>query len=185
MTTLTRPTPVVMGDSTNPAGIPTSVRYAAAYRNGLYQWSDADIRRFSGTVEIAVYSGQPEQAEIARVLDVERYDASPADAGPFVASRQSLGHHDATIYMSLDSISAVVDSLQADDAVWHGSWRLWPAWWTLQERPPTTAQLVAAIRTVSGVTVPAQRLWACQWQSNPTWDRSIVYGPLDFIRHKN
>ena len=102
-------------DSTRPWLIPGSIRYAIAYANGIYAWPDDQTDRFAGHVKIGVLSGEPGQAATCRELDVERFDAGPADAPPFIAARRALGHDDATLYVNRANLPAVADRLVVAD----------------------------------------------------------------------
>ena len=45
---------------------------------------------------------------------------------------------------------------------------------------PTALQVVDELQRLTGTTVPAARVWACQYASYSQWDLSTVYGPLDW-----
>jgi hypothetical protein len=152
---------LLMADSATPQNIPSSWDGAvAAYINEAYAWPDAQIDRFRRVIRISV-NGDPAEARRARVIDVERFAASPADAPPFIRERMRLGHNDATIYCSRDTVPAVQ---QACGRLPH---RLWVADWT------------GAPHKIHGIDA-----WAVQFHGGPSlpFDTSIIYGPPPGIR---
>ena len=176
---------ISFADSTDPITIPSTFTHVAAYANGRYGWSTAQIEAFPAHVEIGIYTGHPEQAKVARVLDVERFDATPADFPPFVQERTRLGHGDATAYTSIlgddgFGIDAVITALE--DAHVSDPWRLWIAWWWGRPFPPTASEVTAEVRALTGIVLPPGRLWACQWQNGTNYDTSVLYGRDDFTR---
>ena len=177
---------ISFADSTNPAAIPSAFTHVAAYPNGDFAWPETQLARFPYHVEIGVFSGQPQQAQIARVLDVERFDATPADFPPFVLARRQLGHEDATAYSSIlgdegFGIAQIVAELGAA-GILLSSVRLWVAWWWGRPFPPTAAEVVAEVKALTGITLPPGVLWACQWQNGANYDSSVLYGRDDFTR---
>ena len=158
----------LMADSTRPWLIPASFQYAAAYANGLFTWTDDQIDRFAGHVKIAVFAGDPSQARIARELDIERFDAGPADAAPFIEERRKIGN-DGTLYVNRDnSDPAPVPTERQHSGLpdlgsvrWH----------------------VATLDGTRSVPVPFGILWAVQFETVAgAYDVSIVYGPYDWSR---
>src|SRR5215467_10288439 len=66
---------MIMRDSVDPFAIPTDCDVVAGYGDGLYKWSDAGWNRFTcPKLVIAVTA-----LDKGDVLDVERYNATPAD----------------------------------------------------------------------------------------------------------
>ena len=59
-------------------------------------------------------------------------------------------------------------------------WRWWLAWYWERAGEPTALQVVDELQRLTGTTVPAARVWACQYASYSQWDLSTVYGPLDW-----
>ena len=163
----------MMYDSVNPAAIPG--RTAAAYVNGEFAWSRSEEARFGALIRISVMPDMPEAARVARALDVERYDATPADIGPFVKARADLGHHDATIYIGLDSLLSLADS---DPELVASVPRWWVAWWWGRPGFPRLDEVAAQLQD----RVPAERIWACQYRNTAEWDESVIYGRQDFSR---
>lgn len=84
-----------MYDAVTPSNIPTSAQMVAGYVDGRYAWSAADWARFPGAVKvrIAVFASTND----GHVLDVERYDATPAQAVGWVQRRRDAGV-DPTVY---------------------------------------------------------------------------------------
>lgn len=170
---------------------PSLIRYpefthVAVYANGMYQWPDDQVARFPAHVRIGVEAGQPAQAEVARVLDVECFDAAPADFPPFVRARHAAGHDDATVYTSIlgdpgYGIEPVIEELTSNGLM-AASWRLWVAWWWQRPFPPTAAEVLAEIRALTNIVIAPGRLWACQWQNGPAFDTSVLYKRDDFVR---
>ena len=170
-------------DSTEPGAInPAEFSHVAAYANGRFRWTDAQVARFPAHIKIGVLSGSPSQAAVARVLDIERFDAIPADFPPFAKERLALGHKDATAYCDLSTLPAVIEHV-AEAMLKPGTWRLWLAWWWLRPFPPTSAEVLAEIRVLyPSLAVPTGSLWACQWQNGQHYDSSVLYGRNDFTR---
>ena len=173
-------------DSTNPAAIPSQFTHVAAYHDGLYQWPTAQIERFPAHFEIGVLPGMPGQARFCRALDVERFDATPADFPPFVRERRQLGHEDATCYTSIlgaDGYGILPVAAKLTEAgILLETVRLWVAWWWGRPFPPTAAEVLAEIRALTGLRLPVGTLWACQWQNGTHYDTSVLYGRDDFTR---
>lgn len=93
-----------MYDSTNPLAIPTTAQMVAGYIDGadaaIHQAWAANWGRFPNAVKVRI-------AVIAttndgHVLDVERYDALPAEAPSWVLMRRAAGMTP-TVYVSLDA----------------------------------------------------------------------------------
>lgn len=84
-----------MYDSTTAADLPGDAGMVAGYVDGLYRWSDADWGRFPHAVKvrIAVFA----TTDDGHVLDVEKGNATPAQAPGWVAMRRRAGV-DPTVY---------------------------------------------------------------------------------------
>jgi len=143
--------------------------HVAAYANGFWKWTPEQLARFPRHILIGVLGGQPEQARIARCLDMERYDAQARrDFAPFVQQRIALGHDDALGYSSIlgdtpdDGIKALIEAMTAAD-LGAAPWRLWVAWWWGRPFPPTAAEVLAEIKALTDITLPVGRLAGCQW----------------------
>ena len=168
--------PILFADSISPQLIPDTFTHVAAYWDGLYQWPTELVDRFPRHIEIGVKPHSPAQAFHARVLDIERYDATAPDFLPFANTRHQNGHSDATAYSSLDGIPAIA-KVMGDRSL---PWVVWPAWFTNTPVPPSRADVLAEIKRLTGYDLPASRLWACQWKNGADWDTSVLYGADDF-----
>ena len=156
----TTPT-AIMFDSAAPHLIPDGFAgaavCAAVYINGRYAWPQSQVARFERVIRISV---MPEAgfAAHARVIDVERFDATPANARGFIKERIRLGHHDATVYCSKAAVASVQKACSGLE------YRLWVADWT-------------------GVPHEDPDAWAVQYKTGPNeYDVTEVYGRLDFSR---
>lgn len=160
-------------DSTNPAAVPAKTfSHVAGYGTGKYTWADATFEEYQRYIKIAVFSGDSSQAKIARCLDVERFDATPADAPEFIQARHHLGHDDAMIYCSLSTVPDVVDAC----AHIQTPWTLWVAWWWQKPVPPTGFEVIQELFHVYDCDLPGGRLAACQWQPGGPFDLNVLYG---------
>lgn len=105
----------IFRDSINPGSIPLGNGDGVmAYANGKYAWPPAAAQQFirwgKQVVHIDVDGSAPHAASI---LDVERYDATPAIAADWIQQR-NMYRQDATIYIeraALDALFAVTDGL--------------------------------------------------------------------------
>jgi hypothetical protein len=156
--------PILMADSTRPWTIPNPpVKHVLVYKNGAYIWPLDQIARFDGHINIGVFGGDPNQAQYCRELDVERYDATPADAAPFLKRRKALGHSDGTIYCNRSTIAAVYAACKSAGVTkfrWH----------------------IATLDGTRTASVPSgTELWAVQFETvNGEYDLSVVYGEQDW-----
>src|SRR5215475_1633509 len=170
---------VIMLDTVDPDAIPDTWNGpVAGYHNGHFAWPAAAFRahRKHGYIKIGVHSGAPSQAEAGRALDIEMFDATPADALPFLKAREAAGHHDATLYGSLNAIPAIVR------AIGHHPCRLWVAWYWGKPGFPSR-ELVVHELAVRGVGLAEdQHVWATQYLNDQqaNLDYSVVYGRKDF-----
>ena len=166
-------------DSVTPQLInPAEFSHVAAYANGRFAWSPAQVRRFPRHIMIGVLPGAPVQAQVARCLDMERFDATASDFEPFCQERFDAGHEDALGYTSILG-SSPVEGVAAVVAAMHESplpWALWVAWWWGRPFPPTAAEVLAEIKALTGIVLPVGRLAACQWRNAPALDTSVWYG---------
>lgn len=96
----------IMFDSVTASAIPADAVMVAGYVDGVYRWAHADWDRFPNAVQvrIAVHPGTDD----GQVLDVERGDATPAQAPAWVVARRAVGV-DPSVYCSL----AVWDEVKA------------------------------------------------------------------------
>jgi hypothetical protein len=165
------PLQAYMADAIDPYDIPNRFRRnpngVLVYRDGPYDWSEEAVSDFPNHWGITV-TGNPALAHDARVIDVERYDATPADVPAFAAARAQLGA--ATIvYCSRDTVPLVTEA----DSDWS---RL--EWFiaTLDDVAWTAAGLSQWIMDDSGVYVSPAKIRACQNVPGDNYDRSLIYG---------
>lgn len=87
-----------MYDSTNPNDIPLDAQLVAGYINGTYTWPQSGWDRFPNAVHVPIAT----QAYVndGVVLDVEQFDATPAQGPDWVLRRRNAGI-DPTVYCSL------------------------------------------------------------------------------------
>ena len=147
----------------------------ACYINGEFTWSPAQEAMFGRKIRISVEPGQPDAARYARVLDVERFDAGPADVPPFLEVRDTIKPN-GTVYCSLATVPSVLDVLGLRRPRW------WLAWYWGRPGAPSAAQVLAELQRVTSETIPAADLWACQYAEHTQWDLSAVYGAQDWSR---
>jgi hypothetical protein len=93
-----------MFDSTNPFAIPPTAAMVAGYVDGIFVWSPAAWARFAAAVKvrIAVFASTND----GHVLDVERGDATPAQAPGWVQRRRAAGI-DPSVYCNTGTWPAV------------------------------------------------------------------------------
>jgi hypothetical protein len=139
-------------DSTTPAAIPAVAPAVLIYADGKFAWTEQQIALFPKAARrrISVLN----QPRLAAVLDVERGDATPADAAGFIKARGQ----DACIYCSRDTLTQVLAETRGLD------YRVWLA--TLDGTLPTALDGAPA-----GVTLAAVQFWNVPGR----YDLSIVY----------
>jgi hypothetical protein len=136
----------VMYDSIISDNIPENVAIVAGYVDGKFMWTDDEWARHPSArqVRIAVFASTND----GDVLDVEQYDASPADCPAWIAMRQAGGVTVPTIYCALSVMCAV-------QAACAGLvYDLWIADWTGAQHMPDGAD-------------------ACQYAALGTYDLSL------------
>jgi len=169
--------PLRMADTIRPDLLPAGFTDpVAAYRTGRYAWPDNQIRRFSRMVGIST-TGRAASATLARFADVERYDATPAQAPAFLDARAEAGHHDGGIYCSRFTLPYLFEQLGPRRP------RLWIA--TLDNIYWTPVALCANIADNWHLEIDPAWIWAIQcFPADPaigiSWDTSLVYGEHDF-----
>jgi hypothetical protein len=169
--------PRTAADSTDLALVPASIKAAFLYADGKYVPTGQEAARFEWVAHISV-TGNPLAAAYARVQDVERFDATPADFPEFAAQRLSLGHSCGVAYADLTTLTetgGLLDTLQAASMGSH-PWLLWVAWWWGRDYPPARIQVVAELARF-GRLVNADRIAACQWKPGGPFDTSVLYQP--------
>ena len=129
-------------DSVNAFAIPSGVEHVAGYIDGKYAWTDAEWSRFASAVtklKITVLG-----SDAADVLDVEKYDATTADAAAWISRNPGK-----MIYCSASNVPAVKAALGS------APYRLWVADWTNEPH------------MYPGATIT-------QWTSTPGYDVSEI-----------
>lgn len=159
--------PALMFDGITPAGLPTHAPAVGGYVNGHYAWKPADWARFprSAKVRIDVLGTAP---TLASVVDVERFDITPANAPRFITVRDAFRPGTATVYCNRATLPEVLAATApAQLAFW-----LWLAEWTGIPAAPL------ALGLPSRVT-----LAACQYAHLPQWDESAIYSGTWLAQH--
>lgn len=80
--------PRQMFDSINPAAIPTTAAVVAGYLNGKYAWTAAGWARFPNAVKAGIVISA---VNAGAILDVETFDATPAQVPGWVTMRRKAG----------------------------------------------------------------------------------------------
>lgn len=156
-----------MGDATTLANIPLSVQLVGVYRNGRYAADPSYLNTLFPLAKyvhvwIDVNGSCPESAQ---VLDVERYDATPAQAPGWIKARRKVVHTSLpTLYCNRDTLPAVLGECAAEGLIAAEHYQLWIA--TLDN---STTWNGRELRTIPGVV-------AVQLETvGGAWDRSKVY----------
>jgi len=153
-------------DSIKSTAIPRGATHVAGYADGMYAWSWLEIQLFPRHILISVLPAHPGMAANARVLDVERYAATPDDIVPFLRFRLSQGYGDGTIYGSLSIMPQIRAAIASDPVLVLGAnCRLWAAAWGTDPASWTPANC---------------DYWAVQYDSTPGYDASVLVGVDDF-----
>lgn len=164
-----------MTDGISPDAEAIHARYpddpVAYYADGQWAWSAPQVALFGRHIAITVTGNLPR----ARVLDVENGDATPQDARAWLLARARLGYADGTVYCDASSVAGVLDAT-GDVAVP----RWWIAWYWEQPGAPSREQVLAEIIRLTSISLPPDKLWACQYATYAQWDLSAVYGQPDF-----
>ena len=182
----------LMADSVTPHAIPESFRAhrnrgVAPYANGHYEWSHREIRSFPRHLAgIDVDGSDPESAD---VLDVERFDATPAQWPEWrrdrdKAVKDGLAKGWPKVYTSIApgdgyGVAAIVAATEAASHRQVERW--WIAWYTPGGFQPTQQQIADEIKALTGLEIPVGTIWACQYRpdvpgNGGSYDLSVVYG---------
>jgi hypothetical protein len=105
--------PLIFRDTVSPQAmaIDDSYQGVIAYANGRYAWPAAEVSRFlHAGKRLHKYDVNGSGVQIADVLDVERYDATPQQARGWVEERWAT-HSTAACYLSLDVVPELVRCL--------------------------------------------------------------------------
>jgi hypothetical protein len=168
------------------------VTYATATEAGIV-WSSSEEALFAEKVRLATRPGlYATQAKDARGLDIERFDATVADARPFCLERIEFCEiildilPDALLYCAASTVPlllpAVADFLQAGKAT------LDVAWWWDQGEPESIDPLIAELARLGAVVDPA---WVTLWQfaspgnglpEDAFWDEAVQNGTIAWSR---
>lgn len=154
-------------DSVTPQNI-SNTAIVAAYFNGKFAWPVDEVNLHPSHILISVLPNAPEIAQFTRALDVERFDATPADVVPFIEYRHHShpAHgHDATIYVNAANRAEVEERAHAAGLLAGKDYRLWVAHWTNDP--------FAREADMTGV-------WAIQYRNTPGYDVSVLTGADDF-----
>ncbi|HLI36937.1 MAG TPA: hypothetical protein VKV80_06295 [Streptosporangiaceae bacterium] len=153
----------IMGDSVVLSSIPLTVNIAAAYINGRYAVSQAELEaRFPhdryGHCWIDVDGSR---ANAADMLDVENFDATPATANLWVQSWHILRRASIpVIYCNRGNEQAVITACASGGSVLGKHYGL-------------------CVATLDGTQVTGNGIVACQWkgaaQTRGNWDETLVY----------
>lgn len=156
---------------------------AAGYNTGGWpvEWTAKDYGEFARHISIDQQPAiDPATVRGARCRDFEPRAAGAASAGLWLEERERGDHFEqSTAYCSLEEVPAVMGAAAAG-ALEVPRW--WLAWWWNRPGHPTRDQVLAELRRLTGVELPPDRLWACQYRSDPQWELSVVYGTPDFDR---
>lgn len=172
---------MILYDSTNAADIPASAQAVAGYVNGAYAWTNADWHYWSKvpTLRIDVLN-----QGVGNVLDVERGDATPADAPLWLNRARARGIALPLIYCSLAAFPAVIDAF-ARTGVPEGGY--WIADWTglaHQVTPPASIVQYADPAHGSGGHYDVSTVFDPHVLSTPWWSPPLVpIGPAWVLQY--
>lgn len=159
-----------MADSVEPSLIPrlyaAEPNGVAAYYDGKYAWNPV-LRGFPQHWRICV-TGNPNLAPHARVLDVERFDATPADVKAYQAVRAAMGEN-TVVYCSRSTVPDIVSA--------NSNWRSL-LWWiaTLEDRWYTPTDIVREIDSDYDIQLSVTSIHAIQWAGRGSYDESSIWG---------
>lgn len=118
--------PITMFDSVNVAMIPKDAQAVAGYVNGFWPTYNQLVREFPHAHRLSVAVNSLHDAEC---LDVEKGDASPPEAAPWVRRQHRRGIARPVVYCSVSVAPQVVDLL-ARNGLKRNQYRLWTAHYT-------------------------------------------------------
>lgn len=99
----------LMVDSVVPGILPVNVGLVAGYVNGKYKWKKADWDRFPDSQHVRYnVTGEPNRGN---ALDVERYDATAADAPKWWDSVTWCPKADLAIYCNRSTVPSVISAM--------------------------------------------------------------------------
>lgn len=158
----------IMYDSVEPAAIPVGAQMVAGYINGAAsQWPDNAWHRWPAAqlVRIDVIGNAAKQAS---VLDVERGDATPADAPNWAKARNLFAAGTATIYTgrgNWDAVRQAFHSAGVAEPWW------WIADWTGEPHDIAGAAAVQYADPGHGAEghYDLSAVYSDHWHPAPTW----------------
>jgi hypothetical protein len=163
-----------MADSTRPTQIPLKFRQkpngVALYADGEYKAPAGVLATFPRVIQITVLGDAA--ARYARVIDVERGDARPADVPGFLDARKELGR-EGWVYCDRSTVLSVQEALEG---------RPEPLWWiaTLDGVYWTPEAVAADIAHHYGAHITPARIRAIQIADRDSYDLSLIYGEINW-----
>jgi hypothetical protein len=143
--------PTTIYDSTTPSAIPAGAP-AAVYSNGAYAASPAQVAGHPGTLWIDTNGSNPK----ANALDVEPGDATPAQAGQWVAQKLTATPGQTAIVYTMRSDWGAVQAAVGQDPAWM---QTHVKWWIAD--PTGTPHMVPGAD-------------ATQWYWGQTYDQTLA-----------
>lgn len=156
-----------MYDSTNAADIPTDAAAVAGYANGQFAWRASDWALFPAASKLGI---DVDNQGVGGCLDIEKGDATPADAPGWVARRHAAGINRPWLYMNRSTWEDVHDVLVRSNLP-ENSWGYWVADWTGEPHE---------LALVDGTRADAVQ-YANPDTSGGHFDLSAIYGPLPAV----
>ena len=153
-----------MYDSIVVSHLPANASAVAGYVDGRWRTFLELARAFPHARRLSIATSASSNATC---LDVERFDASPAQAPAWVRKQWSRGVHRPVLYAALSTVPALTREL----ALAHvplARVRIWSAHWT--ERPHRCGPRCGL----------SFRVDATQWATSPRYDTTLC-GPLFFV----
>lgn len=142
-------------------GIATDFPHAAmigVYVDGDYAWSGDERALFPDAVQVEISTNAANK--IGDVLDVERFDADPAQAHDWILARKAAGYDRPSIYCSYALVPQV--RLETRELALGVDYDIWVARWDNTQNPPP-------------MPGPTATYAAKQYQATTGYDLSVVY----------
>lgn len=158
-------------DSVDPDTIPQAFTIkpngVIAYVDGKYAWTPGQLARFPRYEAISV-TGDPAAMRVARWVDVERFDATPAEVPGCWDARRSFGYSDFGAYCDRSTAGEILDATEGRE----------PLWWiaTLDGLPWNPVTLAADIYRRYHVNITPARVRWIQNQPMGSYDVSSGFG---------
>lgn len=128
------------------------------YVDGDYAWTGDERALFPDAVQVEISTNAANR--IGDVLDVERFDAAPAQAHDWILARKAAGIDRPSIYCSRAIVPAV--RLETRELALNVDYDIWVASWDNTQTPPPMPGPVATYA-------------AKQYQTTTGYDLSVVY----------